>query len=45
METAFLKKLLSAPGPSSFESKPAHIWREQAKNYGAELEIDNYGNS
>jgi putative aminopeptidase FrvX len=45
METLFLKRLLSAPGPSSFESKPAAIWREQAKSYGARLEIDSYGNS
>lgn len=45
METSFLKRLLSAPGPSSFESKPAAIWREQAKSYGATLEVDTYGNS
>ncbi len=40
-----LKTTLIRPRPSSFESKPATIWREQAKSYGAELEIDNYGNS
>jgi putative aminopeptidase FrvX len=45
MQTNFLKQLLSAPGPSSFESKPAAIWRKQAKSYGATLEVDSYGNS
>lgn len=45
MDKTFLKKLLTTPGPSSFETRPAQIWREQAKSYGAELELDNYGNS
>lgn len=42
---AFFKDLLSAAGPSSFESRPAAIWREQAKAYGASLRTDAYGNS
>jgi putative aminopeptidase FrvX len=41
----FLKQLLAAPGPSSFESRPAALWREQAKSYGAGLQTDAYGNS
>jgi putative aminopeptidase FrvX len=41
----FLQKLLSTPGPSSFESRAAAVWREQAKSYGAKLDTDAYGNS
>ncbi len=41
----FLKQLLSTPGPSSFESRPASVWREQAQSYGAEVRVDAYGNS
>ncbi|MCA9838438.1 MAG: M42 family metallopeptidase [Trueperaceae bacterium] len=41
----FFKALLAAPGPSSFESRPAKVWQEQAKTYGAKLETDPYGNS
>jgi putative aminopeptidase FrvX len=41
----FLQNLLSAPGPSSFETRPAAVWREQAKTYGAKLETDPYGSS
>jgi putative aminopeptidase FrvX len=42
---SFLQKLLSTPGPSSFESRAAAVWREQAKSYGAKLDTDAYGNS
>ncbi len=42
---SFLQHLLSTPGPSSFESRAAAVWREQAKTYGARLETDPYGNS
>jgi putative aminopeptidase FrvX len=45
MNKPFLKQLLSSPGPSSFESKPAALWREQAKSYGVAPETDPYGNS
>ena len=41
----FLKHLLAAPGPSSFESRPAAIWRKQAESYGASLRSDAYGNT
>jgi putative aminopeptidase FrvX len=42
---SFLQNLLSTPGPSSFESRAAEVWREQAKSYGAKLDTDAYGNS
>jgi putative aminopeptidase FrvX len=42
---SFLQNLLSTPGPSSFESRAAAVWREQAKSYGAKLDTDAYGNS
>jgi putative aminopeptidase FrvX len=42
---SFLQNLLSTPGPSSFESRAAAVWREQAKSYGAKLDTDPYGNS
>ena len=41
---AFLKSLLSAVGPSSFESRPADLWKKQAESYGATLASDTYGN-
>ena len=41
----FLSDLLSSPGPSSFESRPASVWRQRAESYGAELRSDAYGNS
>jgi putative aminopeptidase FrvX len=41
----FLKALLAAPGPSSFESRPAKVWREEAERAGARLRTDAYGNS
>ena len=42
---AFLKRLLDAPGPSGFETRPARIWREEAKSFGARVEVDVAGNS
>ena len=44
-EKDFLKTLLSAPGPSAFESKPAAVWRNQAEQYGATVRVDSYGNA
>ncbi len=41
----FLNALLSAPGPSSFETRPARVWRDRAESYGARLKTDAYGNS
>ena len=43
-QKAFLQKLLAAPGTSSFESRPAAVWREQAESYGAQVSTDTYGN-
>jgi endoglucanase len=40
----FLKKLLDTPGPSGFESAPAKVWREQARQF-AEVHGDVAGNS
>jgi endoglucanase len=40
----FLKKLLDTPGPSGFESAPAKVWREQARQF-AEVRGDVAGNS
>ena len=45
LNTEFLKNLLSAAGPSSYESRPAAVWRKQAETYGAETTQDAYGNS
>ena len=45
LDKDFLKSLLAAPGPSSFESKPAKLWRDKAESYGANLHTDAYGNS
>jgi putative aminopeptidase FrvX len=40
----FLKKLLDTPGPSGFESAPAKVWREHAKQF-ANVTGDVAGNS
>ena len=40
----FLKKLLDTPGPSGFESAPAKVWRDQAKQF-AKVSGDVAGNS
>ena len=42
--TAFLKRLLDAPGPSGFERVPARLWREEAATFAA-VESDVAGNS
>lgn len=45
LERDFLRRLLESPGASSFERRPARVWREQARGYGAEVTSDAYGNS
>jgi endoglucanase len=40
----FLKKLLDTPGPSSFESAPARVWRAEASRF-AQVTSDVAGNS
>jgi endoglucanase len=42
--TAFLKRLLDAPGPSGYESAPAAVWRDEARTF-AEVTRDVAGNS
>lgn len=43
--TAFLKRLLDTPGPSGFETAPANVWREEARQFAAEVRGDVAGNS
>ncbi len=43
-EKNFLKQLLTAPGTSGFETRPADVWAEQAGAYGAATGRDAYGN-
>jgi len=44
LDVAFLKALTSAAGTSGFESRPAAVWRERAREAGAALRGDAYGN-
>jgi putative aminopeptidase FrvX len=41
----FLRRLLDAPGPSSFEVLPARAWREEAGGFADRVETDVSGNS
>lgn len=41
---AFLKRLLDTPGPSGFESAPARVWRDEARQF-AQVRGDVSGNS
>lgn len=41
---AFLRKLLSAPGPSGYETAPAQVWREACSGF-AEVGADHLGSS
>jgi putative aminopeptidase FrvX len=45
MNKQFLKQLLEAPGPSSFEGRASKVFREQARGYGATVTTDTYGNT
>jgi putative aminopeptidase FrvX len=42
---AFLKSLLDTPGPSSFETAPARVWRREAESFADEVRADVGGNS
>ena len=42
---AFLKRLLDTPAPSGFETPAAHVWREEASRFAAEVRGDVAGNS
>lgn len=43
LDLDFLRALLSAPGPSSFESRPAAVFRERAEQLGLTVRQDAYG--
>ena len=43
-DTSFLERLLDAPGPSGFETRPARVWRDEAGSF-AEAWSDVVGNS
>ena len=48
METSsfdFLKRLLSTPGPSGFETAAARVWREEAQRFADSVDVDVSGNS
>ena len=42
---AFLKRLLSTPAPSGFETAAAKLWREEASAFADKVEGDVSGNS
>ena len=42
---AFLRRLLDAPGPSGYETRPARAWREEAASFADEVTHDVVGNS
>jgi len=41
----FLKSLLDAPGPSSFETAPAKLWRAEAEGFSDRVSTDVSGNT
>jgi len=41
----FLKSLLDAPGPSSYETAPARLWRAEAEGFADQVSADVSGNS
>jgi putative aminopeptidase FrvX len=41
----FLKTLLDSPGPSSYETLPARVWRAEAERVAERVEADVSGNS
>ncbi|HKV74470.1 MAG TPA: M20/M25/M40 family metallo-hydrolase [Gemmatimonadales bacterium] len=41
----FLTALLDAPGPSSFETAPARVWRAEAEQFADQVSADVSGNS
>lgn len=40
-----LQQLLTAPGPSGQETRPAAVWREWCKPFAAEVDVDHMGSS
>ncbi len=45
MSLEFLKRLLTAPGPSTDEVRPARVWREEAQSFADEIHTDVRGNT
>lgn len=45
MDKAFLRSLITAPGPSGFEQAPSKVWREAAMQWADSMDWDNLGNS
>lgn len=45
MTVAFLKQLLTAPGPSTQEARPARVWRAEAETFADEVTTDVRGNT
>jgi putative aminopeptidase FrvX len=45
MSIEFLKRLLTAPGPSTHETRPATLWREEAATFADEVRTDVRGNT
>lgn len=43
LDVEFLRSLLAAPGPSSFESRPAAVFRDRAEALGLTVRHDAYG--
>lgn len=43
LDLDFLRSLLAAPGPSSFESRPASVFRDRATELGLPVQQDAYG--
>jgi len=44
-DISFLERLLDAPGPSGFETRPARVWREEAESFASDVRVDVSGNS
>lgn len=45
MDRSFLRRLLDAPGPSGFETRPARVWRAEAETFSDHVTVDVNGNS
>ncbi|MBZ0286876.1 MAG: M42 family peptidase, partial [Anaerolineae bacterium] len=45
MSLEFLNRLLTAPGPSSAEVRPARVWREEAAAFADDVRVDVKGSS
>ncbi len=45
MSDAFLHRLLDARGPSTFETRAARIWREEAETFAEQVSVDVTGSS